>query len=121
MGQISDPDKVALYRLARAAVFPSSLRAEAFGVTLVEGAMYGKPLIYTEIGTGTSYVNLHGETGIVVPPTDSEALRDAMQTLKRDDALADRLGANARRRYEQRFTAERMGAAYAALYRRLAA
>ncbi|HET8701292.1 MAG TPA: glycosyltransferase [Nitrococcus sp.] len=120
LGQVSDMDKVALFRLARAVVFPSYMRAEAFGVTLAEGAMYSKPLISTEIGTGTSYVNVNGETGIVIPPKDTGALRDAMQALHRDGALAQRLGANARRRYEQLFTAERMGAAYAALYRCLA-
>jgi len=43
LGYVSNEEKVALIHLARAIVFPSYLRAEAFGVTLLEGAMYEKP------------------------------------------------------------------------------
>ena len=121
VGQISDADKAALIQLSRAVVLPSVLRAEAFGVTLLEGAMYGKPLISTELGTGTSYVNQHGETGLVVPAGDAAALRTAMTTLRGDDALSRRYGAAARARFERLFTADHMARDYAALYRDLAA
>jgi glycosyltransferase involved in cell wall biosynthesis len=60
LGFQSDEDKAALLQLARAVVFPSSLRAEAFGISLLEGAMHSKPLISCEIGTGTSFVNVDG-------------------------------------------------------------
>ena len=43
--------------------------------------MYGKPLISSEIGTGTSYININNETGIVVPPCDPTGLRQAMDYL----------------------------------------
>ena len=62
-GYVPDTIKVALFKLSRGIVFPSYLRAEAFGVTLLEGAMYCKPLISTEVGSGTSHVNVDGETG----------------------------------------------------------
>jgi len=62
-------------------VFPSYLRSEAFGISLLEDAMYGKPMISREIGTGTTYINIGGETGLVVPPSDSMALRQAMSYL----------------------------------------
>lgn len=119
LGYVSDEDKVALFKLSRAVVFPSYLRSEAFGVTLVEGAMFGKPLISTEIGTGTSYVNCDGETGIVVPPSDSRRLREAMETLAADEALAEQMGQAARLRYEQLFTGQIMGEQYTRLYGRL--
>ncbi|MEJ2610669.1 MAG: glycosyltransferase, partial [Candidatus Thiodiazotropha sp.] len=61
LGHVDDAEKVALMRLCRAVVFPSHLRSEAFGVTLLEGAIHSKPLISTEIGTGTSYINIDGE------------------------------------------------------------
>ena len=32
--------------------------------------MFGKPMISSEIGTGTTYINVHRETGLVVPPSD---------------------------------------------------
>ena len=77
VGKISEEDKNALLSLCKAVVFPSHLRSEAFGITLLEGAMHGKPLVSCEIGTGTSYVNLDGETGFVVPPRNPYALAQA--------------------------------------------
>ena len=50
--------------------------------------MFGKAMISTEIGTGTSYVNVDGETGLVVPASDQRALREAMGKLWGDDVLA---------------------------------
>ncbi len=80
LGQLSDVDKVALLMLCYGVVFPSHLRSEAFGISLLEGAMYGKPMISSEIGTGTTFVNIGNETGLVVPPSDPAALRQAMAT-----------------------------------------
>jgi len=119
LGYVSDSEKVALYQLCRAVVFPSHLRSEAFGVTLIEGAMFGKPLISCEIGTGTTYVNADGETGIVVPPANAKALREAMLQLDEDEALAGSLGKAARSRYERLFTGRLMGERYAQLYKKL--
>jgi glycosyltransferase involved in cell wall biosynthesis len=119
VGPVNDKDKIALLTLCHALVFPSHLRSEAFGISLLEGAMYGRAMISAEIGTGTSYVNVDGETGIVVPPSDSVALRAAMTRLWNDEALAGRLGMAGRARFETIFTADRMAQAYVDLYRRL--
>ena len=116
VGAVSERDKVSLLRLSRALVFPSHLRSEAFGISLLEGAMFSRPLISAEIGTGTTYVNQHRETGLVVPPADSEALREAMETLERDPELAAHYGRQARQRYQEHFTAQRCGLNYHALY-----
>jgi rhamnosyl/mannosyltransferase len=119
LGAVSDEDKVALLQLSRGVVFPSHLRSEAFGVTLLEGAMYGKPLISSEIGTGSSYVNIDGVTGLVVPPNDPAALRRAMERLDRDPALATEMGMRARQRFDELFTARRMAQSYVELYRKV--
>lgn len=119
LGYVSDEDKIALIELSLGIVFPSYLRSEAYGVTLVEGASHGKPLISTEIGSGTSYVNSHGETGLVVPPSDSRSLRKAMETIANDSALADEMGKNARKRYEKLFTGKVMGEKYGQLYEKI--
>jgi rhamnosyl/mannosyltransferase len=116
---ISDEDKVALIKLCFAFEFPSHLRSEAFGVSLLEGAMFGKPLISSEIGTGTTFVNIHGETGIVVPPNDADAFRRAMIFLTENPADARRMGENAERRYERLFKAEQMVSKHIDLYYRL--
>ncbi|USD19891.1 glycosyltransferase [Microbulbifer variabilis] len=116
-GFVSDEEKVALMKLCRAVVFPSHLRSEAFGVTLIEGLMNSKPLISCEIGTGTSFVNQDGVTGHVVRPADHLALREAMDDLWSDAVKAEEMGCAGRSRYERLFTADKMAEAYHQLYR----
>lgn len=119
LGRLGEEDKVALLQLCSAIVFPSHLRSEAFGISLLEGAMYGKPMISSEIGTGTSYINIHGETGLVVPPSNPVAFREAMRTLWDNPEQAQEMGRKAGQRYEQLFTSEQMGRQMAQLYREL--
>lgn len=120
LGALPEVDKVALLSLCYGFVFPSHLRSEAFGVSLLEAAMAGKPMISCEIGTGTSYINPPGEAfSLVVPPADPDALREAMTRLWHDAALADKLGQQAQQRFHQLFTADLMASRYAALYREL--
>jgi glycosyltransferase involved in cell wall biosynthesis len=121
LGPISEEDKVCLLDLSRAFVFSSDLRSEAFGMSLVEAAMFGKPLVSCEIGTGTSYINLEGVTGWTVPPEDPDALRAAMLKLLQRPDQASAMGAAARDRFEQLFTARQMAAAYQGVYRELLA
>ncbi|MEA3640806.1 MAG: glycosyltransferase [Lamprobacter sp.] len=118
-GIISDQQKVALIRGCRAIVFPSNARSEAFGITLVEGAMLGRPLICTELGTGTTFINKHNETGLVVAPDDASSLRQAMEQLHADPALAEQFGRNSRQRFERLFSAQPLGRKLSALYRQL--
>jgi rhamnosyl/mannosyltransferase len=89
-------------------------------MVLVEAAMFSKPMISCEIGTGTSYVNADGETGIVVSPESPAELARAMNHLIEDKALAQRYGQAARLRYERMFSGEALGKAYAALYQDVA-
>jgi len=119
LGKIPDADKFALIRLCRAIVFPSHLRSEAFGVTLLEGAALSKPLISTEIGTGTSYVNIDGETGLVIPPANPAALAQAMRALVNDEVLACRLGEGAKARCTALFDTAKNGLKYRQLYERI--
>ena len=121
VGRLGEEDKVALLQLCTAILFPSHLRSEAFGISLLEGAMYGKPMISSEIGTGTSYINIHNETGLVVPPSDPLAFRAAMRTLWDNPLQAQAMGQKAALRYEQLFTAEQMGRQMAKIYREVVA
>lgn len=121
LGHVSEEDKIALLELCYGVVFPSHLRSEAFGVSLLEGAMFGKPLISSEIGTGTSYININEDTGLVVPANDPPALRRAMQRLWCDPLHASTMGARALARYCELFTAQEMARRYAELYRKVLA
>lgn len=120
IGSVSEEEKSALLALCKAFVFPSHLRSEAFGVALLEAARSGKPMISCEIGTGTSYVNIDGVTGITVPPADFRAIGEAMVRLSEDPETTRRLGGAARVRYEQLFRAEEVCVHYLNLYRELA-
>ena len=121
LGALPDEDKVALLMLSYAVLFPSHLRSEAFGISLLEGAMYGKPMISSEIGTGTTFINISNETGLVVPPSDPQALRDAMRKLWEQPEMAAEMGRQAEHRYWTHFTAKKMTASYVELYKSLLA
>jgi rhamnosyl/mannosyltransferase len=117
LGHITEEDKAALFALARAVVLPSHLRSEAYGLVLLEAARAGRPMICCELGTGTTYVNVAGETGLVVEPANALALAGAMRALAGDDALAARLGRAAQTRFDQFFGADVMGRSYDEIYR----
>jgi rhamnosyl/mannosyltransferase len=98
-------------------VFPSYLRSEAFGVTLLEGAMCGKPLVSAEVGSGTSHINMDHKTGYVVTPGCPRSLRQALDRLHENPEQAEMMGRQARSRFEELFTGEIMGRRYAEVYR----
>ncbi len=119
LGSVSDEAKMCLLRLARGFVFPSHLRSEAFGMSLVEAAMCGKPMITCEIGTGTSFINADGITGFTISPEDAQALRRVMHVLIEDPVRAAAMGRAARERFGDLFTARRMAQSYHQLYQRM--
>jgi rhamnosyl/mannosyltransferase len=121
VGAVGEEDKVALLTLCYALAFPSHLRSEAFGISLLEGAMYGKPMVSCDIGTGTTYINIDGETGLVAPPSDPLALRAALRTLWQDPERAREMGGRAAARFQEVFTAGQMAAGYTTLYQELVA
>ena len=118
-GQVSDEVKLALIRHSIALVLPSHLRSEAYGMVLVEAAMSGRPMISCEIGTGTSFVNKHMRTGIVVKPQDPGALAVAMNSFVADEAMTREMGFAARQRYEQLFSGSACGKAYGEVYQQV--
>lgn len=119
IGQVSDEDKVAILMQSYAMVFPSHLRSEAFGISLLEGAMFGKPMISSEIGTGTSFINIDQETGIVVPPSSPKELQQAMTYLWNSPLQAKEMGKKAIKRFNTLFNSDRMCNSYKELYERL--
>ncbi|MDA1284712.1 MAG: glycosyltransferase [Proteobacteria bacterium] len=117
MGRVNDSEKASLLSLCCSVVLPSHLRSEAFGMTLLEGAIFKKPLISTELKTGTSYLNVNGVTGIVVPRSDSNALRESMLLLKNNKDLAKIMGEAAFERYKKFFKGTSMSNQYVKIYK----
>ncbi len=108
LGETPDEELLALYHAASLFVLPSTNRAETLGIVQLEAMACRLPLICTELGTGTSYVNQQGVTGLVVPPNDPVALAGAIQQLVDAPALRATLGAAAYARVRQEFTREVM-------------
>ncbi len=85
---------------------------------MVEMMAAGLPVVCTELGTGTTFVNRDGETGLVVRPGDPGALAAAINSLLGDEALRARLGAGATRRVHAQFSREAMMAGVRRAYAR---
>jgi glycosyltransferase involved in cell wall biosynthesis len=83
-----------------------SLTPETFGLVALEAMSSGRPVIAADSG-GLGEVVIHGESGLITPPGDVEALAAAMQSLIADPSLRERMGAAAAARAET-FSAARI-------------
>lgn len=103
-GEIPDRELRGLLRHGSLLCLPSTDRAEAFGMVLLEGMRYSLPLLTTAIpGSGTAWVNEDGVTGRTVPPADPEALAAVMTEMLGSPATLAAMGEASRRRFEERF------------------
>lgn len=116
LGSVEEVEKISLLKLCKAVIAPAHLRSEAFCISLLEGLTYGKPLISTELGTGTSFVNKHNVSGLVVNPKDIHALRNAIIKLDSDKELVENLSQGAKQHFNNEFSPSKMGNAYLKLY-----
>jgi rhamnosyl/mannosyltransferase len=121
LGHLEGEKLRALYHACDVFVLPSTNKAEAFGLVQLEAMACGRPVVSTALGTGTTFVNQHEVTGLVVPPNDPEALAAAIQRLVDDDELRRRLGLAGRERVSREFTLDRMVDRTLAIYAEIAA
>ncbi len=120
LGHVNDADLASHFEACDVFCMPSTVRAEAYGVAMLEAMLMGKPTVATDIaGSGVPWVNLHGQTGLNVPVREPAALAAALHDLLFDVRLRERLGAAARRRYESEFQADLMTRRMVDLYRTL--
>lgn len=87
---------------------------------LLEAMAAGKPVVAAHTG-GIPEVVAEGETGLLVPREDPEALRGALLRLAADPALRARMGAAGRERVAREFSVSRLVQSYEALYSELTA
>ena len=118
-GDVSDEELASYYQAGDVYVSSASHRSEAFGISIIEAMACGLPVISTELGTGTSFVNQSGETGIVVPPGDPGALSSALRDLLTDPDQLRSFGERARARAAAEFSDQVMVERVLASYRRV--
>lgn len=122
VGALSAASVEAYFALAEVFCMASTVRAEAYGVAVLEAMARGVAVVATDIpGSGLGWLHQHGVTGLAVPVRDAPALAAAIRTLLDDPALRARCGAAGRARWAAHFTAETMADETIALYRRLLA
>jgi rhamnosyl/mannosyltransferase len=119
LGEVREDELPHYYHAADLLVLPSTHRSEAFGIVLLEGMACGLPLITTELGTGTSFVNIHNHTGLVVPPCDSKALKEALNRILNNKELNLKFAQNAKERVKNEFSKEKMVESFKNLYYRI--
>ncbi len=120
LGHIADDALASHFEACDVFCMPSTVRAEAYGVAMLEAMLMCKPVVASDIaGTGVPWVNQHGVSGLNVPAGDPVALAGALNQLLADEGLRAELGRGARLRYEQDFSATRMTERTLALYRQL--
>ncbi|MFN3656967.1 MAG: glycosyltransferase [Pseudolabrys sp.] len=93
----------------------SASHEEGFSNAVLEAMACGLPMIATSVG-GNPEAVAHGETGLIVPPLDAEALAGAIVQLAGDAALRKRWGRAGRARVMAHFTIDACVAQYEALY-----
>lgn len=100
-------------------IFVMSSVTEGLGTSLLDAMACGRPVVATTAG-GIPEVVVDGETGLLVPPRDHEAMADAIVRLLTDPALRQTLGDAGLARVRSRFSAERMVRETLRVYERVA-
>lgn len=101
--------------LAQADIFVLCSNSEAFPVSILEAMASGLPVIATAVG-GVPEAVIDGETGILVPPNNPEALSKAMLKLTTNPTFRQQMGMNARQRAISLFDINQTVREYERLY-----
>lgn len=104
-GRLNDAALHALFKRATLYCLPSTYRAEAFGVVLIEAMSYELPIVASDIpGSGVPWVNQHGVSGLNVTIGDAKALAEACNQILECEDLHSTLSKGARQRFLAEFT-----------------
>lgn len=105
LGYIDAEDFAAYYTACDVFALSSIYKTEAFAIVQIEAMSCGKPVVATQIeGSGVSWVNRHGYSGLNVEPRNAKAMADAILEITGDsDTYRDYCG-RAQSRYKELFT-----------------
>lgn len=111
-GHVDDVILQRAYAQAEIFCLPSLDRAEAFGMVLLEAMRAGLPCVASAIpGSGVGEVVADGQTGLLAPPGDADALAAALDRLGSDASMRQRFGQAGRQRWHDNYRPEAVSAA----------
>jgi glycosyltransferase involved in cell wall biosynthesis len=120
VSSMTQAELYAEYRSASAFCLPCRIAGsgdrDGIPNVMVEAMACGTPVVSTEV-SGIPELVVSGESGLLVPPEDADAVATALLRLYRDPALADRLGAEAAETVRSRFDGDRLAVELATLFR----
>ncbi|MBK7105843.1 MAG: glycosyltransferase [Ignavibacteriae bacterium] len=108
---IPEVDEVTLHSYYKACdlfILPSVEKSETYGIVQIEAMACGKPVVCTDLGTGTTFINQNEITGFVVPPRNSKSLAEAILKLVQNVELREILGNQGKERVFKDFTSKKM-------------
>ena len=103
--------------LRHAAVFAMPSRGEGFGLVYLQAMRAGIPCLGSRDDAAADVI-VDGDTGLLVPHQDPEAIAGALARLLTDEAMRRRMGDAGRRRFESTFTYPRFRARLAGVLSR---
>lgn len=122
LGHVPNSELPTYYHACDVFCMPSTVRSEAYGVSMVEAMVMGKAIVASDIaGSGVPWVNVNGGTGLNTPASQPAPMAAALLRLLDDTTLRERLGVASRQRYLQEFNAKLMTKRTISLYQRLLA
>ena len=116
-GRVTMEELVKYYLASEICVVPSLY--EGFGFPAAEAMSCQLPVVTTSGGALPEVVGKDGDTGIMVPPADSDALAAAIKCLLSDDSRRRKMGEAGRKRVERNFTWEQAARKTVAAYEEL--
>jgi rhamnosyl/mannosyltransferase len=118
-GEIQNAQVTPYYHAVDLFALASIARSEAFGIVQIEAMAAGLPVVNTGLDSGVPFVSLHEQTGLTVPPGDTDRLAAAINRLLDNPDLRTVFGRAAVLRARQEFAVEIMSARTLSLYERI--
>lgn len=106
--------------LAQASCFVLSTHYEGLPISIIEAMRAGLPVVATDV-SGISEEVTHGQTGLLVPHRDEQALLQALQTMAASPEMRQKMGEAGRQKFLREFTLDRMLLQVDAVYERVLA
>ena len=105
LGQLKNTELLREIKKSMALIFPS-IWYETFGLLIIESFACGKPVIASRLGAMAEIIR-HGETGLLFNPGDAQDLAQKLKWAVEHKKEMKRMGINARKEFEEKYTAEK--------------